>query len=553
MFTVFPPTKSKIKRFDTPFALEQDNWNDFSFQTRYLLYAQAREKGSSEPEYLGAVKILKFNQTKSDGLQVRSDFDQLSDEFISVGDSLDYYQRLNSLPSELRNELLNSLRDMVSSPIIRDDFKNQDGWRISLFRDNRDIDGYLTDAEAILTGNFTELADMGLDLSFTPGGWDSPFSVDFDAPSTNPMLPRRRASSKVDELPRRCAVLVGRNGSGKSTLLSRLARVAFASPDERSKKDIKQIGILDPNGVGFMRIITISYSAFDSFAVPGVYETDLEQIAKDIERGEGRFVFCGLRDIAKEVRAEIEEARSRNATDERVRLSIEDRKPSTHLKSLGDLAVEFDRLCTQIEDRGLWDNFERAAKPILQDPSFQDLEESSAEFLIGEEPQEDFLSWSTGHKIAIHVVASIVAHSVDKSLILFDEPETHLHPPLAAALMHGVRIALEDANAFAVIATHSPVVLQETLARHVRVISRIGDTFTISQPKIETFGENTGVLTYVTFGLTSTSTDFHNVLDHLIESSSSVEEVDEFFEPGLSGQARAYVMSKLRDRDIEVR
>ena len=62
------------------------------------------------------------------------------------------------------------------------DFEHQDGWRISLFRDNNDIDGYLNDARAILTGNFTELADMGLNLGFKPGGWNASFEVQFDAP-----------------------------------------------------------------------------------------------------------------------------------------------------------------------------------------------------------------------------------------------------------------------------------------------------------------------------------------------------------------------------------
>lgn len=369
MFTVFPPSKSKPKGFSTPFALEKDNWNDYSFQTQYHLYAQPREMESDDPEYLGPVKILRLNQTKSDGLQISENFEKLGPEFVSVGDSLDYYQRLNSISSELRDSALVALRDVVYAPEIRPDFEHQDGWRISLFRDNNDIDGYLNDARAILTGNFTELADMGLNLGFKPGGWNASLEVQFDAPRLRPMMPRRRRRSisrtKESELPRRCAVLVGRNGSGKSTLLSRLARVAYASPDERLEQDLQGIGLIDPIGIGFMRIITVSYSAFDSFVVPGIYEADLEQIAKDVQRGEGRFIFCGLRDIAKEVREELEAARSGNTTDAKVRLSTEDRKPSTHLKPLGDLATEFGQLCEQIEDRELWDEFEDAMAPIL--------------------------------------------------------------------------------------------------------------------------------------------------------------------------------------------
>ena len=141
------------------------------------------------------------------------------------------------------------------------------------------------------------------------------------------------------------------------------------------------------------------------------------------------------------------------------------------------------------------------------------------------------------------MIASLVAHATRKSLVLFDEPETHLHPPLVAALMHAVRIVLEEKNAFAICATHSPVVLQETLARHVRIVRRIGDRFEVLTPDMETFGENVGILTYGTFGLTATATDFHEVLDLLIEGFSSVEEINTLFTSRLSGQSLAYVLA----------
>ncbi|MBW6100166.1 ATP-binding protein [Escherichia coli] len=52
-----------------------------------------------------------------------------------------------------------------------------------------------------------------------------------------------------------------------------------------------------------------------------------------------------------------------------------------------------------------------------------------------------------------------------RCLVLFDEPETHLHPPLLAVLMSALRIVLNEVDAFAIVATHSPVVVQETLSK----------------------------------------------------------------------------------------
>ena len=50
----------------------------------------------------------------------------------------------------------------------------------------------------------------------------------------------------------------------------------------------------------------------------------------------------------------------------------------------------------------------------------------------------------------------------ERTLVLIDEPETHLHPPLLSAFVRAMSDLLIDRNGVAIIATHSPVVLQET-------------------------------------------------------------------------------------------
>jgi AAA domain, putative AbiEii toxin, Type IV TA system len=238
-----------------------------------------------------------------------------------------------------------------------------------------------------------------------------------------------------------------------------------ASPARTQPQPDTSAPAAQPPSVGFTKIIAISYSAFDNFIVPGLYESELRQIASDIEKGSGRYIYAGLRDIVAEVRDDIAAVEQRALpADQRALLTAQDRRTTTKLKTLAQLADEFERLIGQIaanDDNALLD---AALEPLFADPSFADIESGERDVLLGSSPSEAFLAWSTGHKIALHVVASLVAHSTRKSLILFDEPEMHLHPPLTAALMHAVRIVLEEKNAFAIIATHSPVILQETLA-----------------------------------------------------------------------------------------
>ncbi|WP_316239124.1 AAA family ATPase [Bradyrhizobium sp. SZCCHNR1015] len=552
VINVLAPGRGSPAKLQTRFALKQDRWNDFGFQTLYHLYFQS-EHGDPKPTLIGSVKILRERQTGADGIQISEPFESLGPQFCSVGTSLDYYARLSEITEQDRDGILDALRDVVANKQLQLNFRQEEGWRVSLFRDNDDIEGFLADATAIYAHRYTDLAKLDEAIQFYPAGWSDPINLDFDAADPYFYFGRKRSigpSGRQVLLPRRIVVVIGRNGSGKSTLLARIARVAFAAPSDRKLRVLQDVGSFQPSSIGFPRIIAISYSGFDNFSVPAAYDTDLDQIASDIDRGAGRYVYAGLRDIAAEARDELSLLQERDKNlDRRVLLRGNERSDSTKLKSVEHLADEFVRLIAQIEAEDGLSLFDAALAPLLADASFSDLDGRSRYALLGDDPKASFMSWSTGHKIALHVIASIVATATRRALVLFDEPETHLHPPLVAALMHAIRIVLEEKNAFALVATHSPVVLQETLAQHVRIIHRAGDSFSVEQPKAETFGENAGILTQTIFGLTSAATDYHHVLDLLIENFDTVEQVNELFSPGLSAQALGYVMAGLARKE----
>jgi len=544
---VHPPSRSMIQKMARRFALQQDDWNDYSFQTLYHLYFRQTTE-QDDIIYIGGVKILKKDQTKYDSKLINKSFHRLGSDWASVGTSLDYYQRLNEIPEKSRASIMRALKDVVAYPDLVEKFCSEEGWQTSLFRDNPEWRLFLDDATILYKGNFAALPDIKEHFSYTPAGSKEAIEFDFSAPTPNNYsgsYNRVGPSRKRTLFPERVIVLVGRNGSGKSTLLSRLARIAFASPQDRLAKDIKALGKIKPQAIGFMRVITISYSAFDSFIVPGNVVRDLSQITEDIEKGDGRFVFCGLRDIVAEVRDDIENA-EQSADDGDGPDNPVERRTSTKLKSVDALATEFSSLLSRIRKRKLEALLEAALGPIKADPSFAEIKNQIEEITRSSiQMRKQFLTWSTGHKIVMHVIASLVANARPRSLVLFDEPEAHLHPPLMAALMHAVRIVLAEVNAFCIVATHSPVLLQETLARHVRYVSRTGSQIRATEPKLETFGENIGVLTYDSFGLTASTTDYHHVLDLLVDAYDKYHNIEKAFEAGMSGQARAYVMSKL--------
>jgi predicted ATP-dependent endonuclease of OLD family len=95
---------------------------------------------------------------------------------------------------------------------------------------------------------------------------------------------------------------------------------------------------------------------------------------------------------------------------------------------------------------------------------------------------------------------------------LLDEPEAHLHPPLLSAFIRALSDLLVNRNGVAIIATHSPVVLQEVPKICVWKIWRNGREVVVERPEIETFAENVGILTRKVFGLEVANSGFHKLL-----------------------------------------
>lgn len=535
-FTVFPPSKEGPGPF-TGAALTQDNWNDFSYQTQYHLYL-------ATPEFtgqIGTVKILRRSQRASDTFQIGlGDLPALGDDFVSLGQDLDYYERLATLPGPLRTEILAHLRDGLAYPDHAASFFEEEGWTKSVLR-YIDWSSFQRDAVVLLERDYDRVARLEVSLSFAVAGWHDPLTLNFQAPR-DPYL----WGVNEDTLPERIAVLVGRNGSGKSTLLSRLARVIHASQRDRAGELLASLGTIDPPGIGFTRVVNVAYSAFDAFQVPGVGESERLQIADETSRGIGRYHYCGLRNIAAELRS----AQGVGDIDGNAIVAEGlDRQERIIFKTSEQLSDEFGALVGRIWEHGRQDLFAEVCGILASDVSFHDLGDRPAS-VISADPVGNFRKWSAGHKITLHLVASLVAYTEPKSIVLIDEPESHLHPPLLAALMHAVRVILQRNDAFAVVATHSPVVVQETLSRHVSIVRRSGDETRIFKPRIQTYGESIGEITNEVFGLTADATDFHATLSKLVDAGLPLETIEGLFDGGLSLQARAFVMTKLATREV---
>lgn len=85
-----------------------------------------------------------------------------------------------------------------------------------------------------------------------------------------------------------------------------------------------------------------------------------------------------------------------------------------------------------------------------------------------------FKKLSSGHSALMLIVTQLVRKLDDKFLLLIDEPESHLHPPLLGLFVNCLSWLLRERNAVSIIATHSPVILQEVPRESVWILIELG-------------------------------------------------------------------------------
>ena len=165
----------------------------------------------------------------------------------------------------------------------------------------------------------------------------------------------------------------------------------------------------------------------------------------------------------------------------------------------------------------------------------------------GQVNPEFYNTLSSGQRILVLILSEVIAHIVEESVILFDEPEIHLHPEALSALARAFHLLLEEFDSYAIIATHSPIVLQEIPSRYVTVFDREGNFPVISKLSVESFGENFTIITEDVF---HTSTSRNNYRDHLEKLSRkySFEEVLEIFDNQLGFNARSFLSALYSDK-----
>lgn len=318
----------------------------------------------------------------------------------------------------------------------------------------------------------------------------------------------------------RTAVLIGRNGVGKTQLLRHLIL--------RLADDFEQPGLagevrLNPRPRA-QRVLMFSSVTSDPYPhrIPPWHGIDYEY-----------FSMTAVQDVQSDALLQALVACKRDA--------------DTRLQIRGRIIRRFDLLESILGPLGLWESLHVPMHRIPDDEGQDPFANGSVEWEngrfypysrgLGEGQGLQFvrrIDWSrqpvvfgqngprhlsSGEQAMFRFAAQAASAIEQGSLLLFDEPETHLHPNFISDFMGILQDLLQATNSAAIIATHSAYVVREVPRERVSVLALQDGSIEVGAPRLQTFGASIDTISQFVFGDTNVPHRFQLVLQRWVQQN----------------------------------
>lgn len=476
--------------------LRKESWNDwFTYETLFSVYFNSREPETFE--YLGAIKIGYFNESFTSRIvgkneyhspALESSFSYIGDDFFSVAQDSIYYRNIHSvLTDDQRIDVLETLNDISYSNQIFEKAINEGVTTNSLLR-SVSINSVRGTYRRLALGD-SRLTSFKFNYSL-PDNEQSPLEVSV-IPKTLP--------------PTNIHVIIGRNGVGKTHLLNNLINLLITSDSKYGSLNYF-VDESKTTSNEFANLLSISFSAFD---------------------------------------VSLKETESSKINFSSITWKLEKSNRTKELSLLDITSEMFIESISAIKVNGKTRKWVNTIRKLYSDPIFKNNDLIRLIYSDSQKINMTFERLSSGHKIVLLTLTLLIEKLEEQSLVLLDEPELHLHPPLLAAFIRVLSELLISKNAVSIITTHSPVVLQEVPRKCVSVLNRASktDLISLTRPNIETFGNNVGVLTSSIFNLEVTESGFHTILKELVAEHETIEDVLEVLDHQLGPEGLSILLS----------
>ncbi|MCG1980408.1 ATP-binding protein [Staphylococcus epidermidis] len=439
---------------------------------------------------IGGVKIGNYQNNS------RTDITELIDgnnkNIFSLGTGKNYYLNLNKLASEKKIFILKELNDIAYNLDLLEKIIDLDITKESLLR---------WVSPLTIKEQFNRIVQNKVELTpfeFTFN--NDEFTIDFN------IEPYSKPQTNLQGI-------IGNNGIGKTKLLKDIF-LAFKNNDTKSLYNKES-----EDELIFANALLVSFSIFDD-------NTDILKFINNEENTKLNYI------------------------------GVQEWKDNKLLnRSNDDLANEF---CNSIEKISKkrdgsdtrWDKIVKILNVEKLEVNLSNINQFKEEDKVNF--KEIFKSLSSGQKIVTLTITKMIELVVEKTLILIDEPEMYLHPPLLAAYMRAISKLLIAQNGVGIIATHSPIVMQELRRDCVNILKGSQDERIVTKPRIETYGENVGSLIREVFGLEVENTGYYQQLVLEVESGKTYEELVEEYQDAIGNEAKAILRVLIKHRgDID--
>ena len=519
-------------------APSTDNWNDFGERILVELDIQPRRDGENQHQRLhmqGLFGFLDEHNGKSDTKHLRAlvsedpatpvPADKVPAFFTMLPDMKSYREIVRQLGPDEARIALRAVNDIVQA----DDQPSGQLWlraaresRVFLTAFLRHSESYFAwkNAAPLLLGIEYEQLDRmseGVRIQFQLAGRPNPHHLQF------------RFAHSDDAVPQRFAIVIGENGVGKSQTLAQIADAALRNNNKLTD--------LEGNRPVFNRVLGFYPSASSNSAFPserrkhprvwyrrfamvsGRSRQTTSDLILQLVRGVERIAGRSRYDIFQEAISAIQDHHElvlRTTTDDKAPVSI-----------LG------------LDNGGEQMRLERYASVNTRLEPVRLVEGKTYKLSSGE------LSF-------LRFAALAGLYIENGTLLLFDEPETHLHPKFISQFVALLDRLLELTGSAAILATHSVYFVREAIEDQVTVLRSDAERMISAEtPTLKTFGADVGAISYFVFGEDQPSRLAQEVENKISDQSVSWETMFETYKdrvsPDLLGEIRARVESSDRE------
>ncbi|MBG9987601.1 ATP-binding protein [Aerococcaceae bacterium DSM 111176] len=539
-------------------VLEENYWDDYGYKTMFEVY-YPRPK-TRLPVHIGSISIADLKTAREDKLNgykayddivklYGEEFERFNESTVSLGTE-EYYKKITEIIKEKEvnfshKDLMIALNDIAYKPSLLNLHSDEDVINTSFLRGIST--GHVTGKLNRLSNGGNETIPYNINLKYYRHSAENVDQTIYEF-KTNP----------ESILPTNIHAIIGNNGTGKTRILKDIVKAALKEGEKISSEfsdennEIKLSLNMGSTQDRFAGLMFMSYSPFDKF-------NDLLQDSKTESNKIFDYKYIGIfkerkndEEIEKNDYISFEDWD--NKFEEAIKIIRKDRKKHRLFwKQTRYLEFILNKIFKDNNnEKRDWEDIDNLIKEERRHREENETEYNNLINTLHSRLFDAFKLMSSGEKIVTLGVASLVAFVEEKTLVLFDEPELYLHPPLTSNYIRIISEIMNEKNGLAIVVTHSPIILQE-IPNNCIYVTDDSIMPNMKRPHSPTFGENISILNHGIFGLDIGKSGFYVYIQDFFEKylPSNRDKIWELSEMEELGSEARFFLDLLIDSKID--